>query len=378
MSDNKGELQESILERMCGRSMSAPFVFKQDPLKERKGEKRFSDRFWCCNNTVLLMWMTGSKNYADAEKNKKTFADDQRHNFDQAKKWMKYWKRKELTGENVYQRIWIPFKDCVRVAILSIVKSGSGIFSTGIGQSFAEVRVDFAAQLGVKRYAAVPQSFMELLMARGGSVLDLFTLLREFRDLGAIPEKRAIEMLNEYFAHCLQEVNELKPENYGLEPSNSLVANLAVVALNLAKLRHRPKAKPSGKKPIVHGENIGAAFGILADMDYANFGAIAKAIAICEELSKRKGEPVSMELSLSDYDCQVCAAQRVTDAPYLKETYEAWAKPRLADEQRPGLFFSRIMETGHLGMDAVSRSGPSYTEQLLDNFNQPDSPSSQA
>lgn len=113
-------------------------------------------------------------------------------------------------------------------------------------------------------------------MGNGGSALDLLILLGALRGHGVVPEAQCHATVNDYFIWCRQGSEDLKPEDYGLPPfDNRMAAQMAVVVLSLSKLRHRPLQAQGEKKPTAVGENVGAAYGILADMDYCDLCTLA-------------------------------------------------------------------------------------------------------
>jgi hypothetical protein len=260
MADDTQSRHETLMRTFCGRSLSAPFVFCPEVWQHRQGKnKEPADLVGACNNCVILMYLTQSKIYQSVEKNKSEFLKDVEHNLTQAKRWMRDWRRKEISGANEYFRFGIALKDTTRVVVLSIVKSGVGPYATPSGQGFAEVRAEWAARAGVRRCATVPQSFLQHLLAQGGSALDLRILLGQLRGQGVVPEASTREILRDYFAWCRQVSDDLKPEDFGLPPFDKRMAvPVAKVVLDLAKWRPRPLAPHGDKKPTAVGEDRGA------------------------------------------------------------------------------------------------------------------------
>jgi hypothetical protein len=124
------------------------------------------------------------------------------------------------------------------------------------------------------------------------------------------------------------------------------------------------------RAPLVPCENIGAKYGILPDMYLGDFYSLAKVIAACIALMQGSGCRVYRNLTLAHYDCRICAVPSAADEGFCKEDYKVWSAPRKEGAMRPGLYLRYIWERGELGCWPVTRIGPSYTEQLLDAFNQ--------
>ncbi len=82
-----------------------------------------------CNNCVILMYLTQSKDYSNDDKNRRESKKDQQHNLNQAKAQLRKWKRYHLAGGNAYHRFWLKYKKETRVVILSVVKAGDGRLS---------------------------------------------------------------------------------------------------------------------------------------------------------------------------------------------------------------------------------------------------------
>jgi hypothetical protein len=325
-----------------------------------------------CNNCVVLMWLTQSKIYGNEYDDQGAFAEDMSHNLGQARKSLALWKRYPICGKNDWQRFYLPRKKDTRIVVLSFVKSGDGNFSVPAPHGCVEIHTNWAQEQGVVLCATIAQAFLERLAAMGGSILDLIVLLADFRTERIIPEPRAIEILNNYRIDCIRMSEELKPEEYGHPGFNELsVANLAVLSLTLAQIRHRPTQVRGENAPTAIGENIGARYGILSDMALGDVSIIAKALTVCVELAQMSKEPRFMDLDLRDYDCRVGAAERAESEALFKQTFEAWAIPRRAGAERPGLFIYYIREMTEVRCWPVPRIGPSYTERLLDSLRQP-------
>ena len=128
--------------------------------------------------------------------------------------------------------------------------------------------------------------------------------------------------------------------------------------------------------PTVETANMGAKYGILSDMPLVDFYCLAKMTSACIAQMRASGSPVYRNLTLTHYDCRVCAVRQAKDDTFCKEDYKVWAGPRKAGELRPGLYIRYIAERGDLGCWPVTRIGPAFTELLIDSFSKVGPPAS--
>jgi hypothetical protein len=116
---------------------------------------------------------------------------------------------------------------------------------------------------------------------------------------------------------------------------------------------------------------VGAAYGILADMDLTDFLTLAKALAISIRLLQTEGESQPMELGLSRYDCAVFAVQKQAELSEIKAMLDEWLERRKSGELRAGVWLVYVVERSWLSLTAMPRRGRSDIEKLVDNFGKP-------
>jgi hypothetical protein len=367
-------MHEKQMGRICGRLMASPFLFYPDEwiLRPRK-RREPADLVWACNNCVILMKLKESKVYEKEEKNERTFETDAEDNLGQAHGRLEDWKTRPIEGRNEWHRFWLSRNPDTRVIVLSIVKTGRETFSKSIGNSFIEIHPEWAKERGVCLCATVPQFVIDHLAGMGGSTLDLLGILKgislgwDLRHENVIHEGMVHKILRQYYETSIRMRENLNLATYALPASdNQLIAESAVVGLNLSQIRHQPTAKRGEEAPTVTTENVGAKYGILSDVDLGEFYCLSKYVAACVRLMRTSRQPVSRNLELVRYDCRVCAVPSCTHDDLCKEDFKVWAAPRRECRMRSGIYIRYIAESGALACWPIARFGPSYTEMILD------------
>jgi hypothetical protein len=363
--------QEKLMHTYFGRCMSAPFLFFPDLWKPRpRATRQPADLVWACNNCILLMYFTHSKLHGRQDRRIATFQKNIRHNTREAQSSARLWKRMPITGTNDYHRFWLERKSATRVVVLSIIKTGHSRLSVdNDDHTFIEVDTVFAEKIGVRLFATIPQSIIEQLATSGGSCLDLLLFLKDLRGKGRISVADGRSMMAHYVEQCRRESESLKPESLPeFADFNTLAATITVAALAVDHTRHRPTRTRKGAMPTADSENIGARYGILADMDLADSTTIARAIALCTQAATAVDDSFSIELKLMDYDCAVWIARSKKHSLRCKTACESWAELRNSGHKRAGILFHEILDTGRLYANPMPRTCPSRTEVILDDL----------
>lgn len=296
--------QESFLKTLSSRSMSGPYVFFPDEFANGYGTREPADLVWACNNSVILMNMTTTKLYACDKKNDRKFREDVEHNLCQAGGWMKKWNTIPLIGENDYRKFRIERKDAARIAVVSIVKAGDGLFAATTDHPFCEVHEIRATELGVSLCATFSQSVLEHIIGTGGSLLDILRVAEKFRGNGEIPEQDAHRIVREYregFRASLPnpEVEGIPPE---LVPLHN--AQMGSIAVTLTHLRHRPifHVQRHRKETIERSE---PRLRLLSDLGFEDNCAISSMLSIATILTKQRNAITARQVCTSRYDVSV-------------------------------------------------------------------------
>jgi hypothetical protein len=164
--------QESLMDVVCGRLLSAPFVFFPTWTPMTKKVREPADLVWACNNCIVLLYLQQVKRRETDEENKSKFVSCIEHNLRQARGALRRWQRSKITGRNPWHHFHLPRIPDNRIIILSVVDVGEGKTSWEPGQGFVEIHTDWAREQKVHLCATVPQSFLGNLAAIGGSALD--------------------------------------------------------------------------------------------------------------------------------------------------------------------------------------------------------------
>ena len=187
------------------------------------------------------MWLAECQPCDEEKKSKRKFQKGADHNLDQARGAIRLWKRHVIAGRNAWHRFWLPWEQCPRAVVLSVVKTGAETLSLPTGNGFVEIHADWAKQQGVALCATVPQFLVDGLASMGGSTLDLLIMLNYLRHDGVVPEQRVIAILRDYRERCYRLGNGLKLAEHGLsEVDERSGALFSVVFLTLTQTRHRP------------------------------------------------------------------------------------------------------------------------------------------
>ena len=359
--------QESFLKTLASRSMSEPYVFFPDDFTSGRGTNEPADLVWACNNTVILMNMTATKLYACDEKNDRKFREDMAHNLGQASGWMKKWNTIPLLGENAYRKFRIERQDAVRIAVISIVKAGDGLFTSAADHPFCEVHEKRAAELGVNLCATFSQPVPENLIGSGGSLLDILRVAEKFRGSGEIPEQDAHGIVNEYREGCGASLLKLEAEGIPPELVSQYHALVGALALSLTHLRHRPILL--GRTPPPESiERCEPRLRLLSDIGLQDYYAIAQMLSIATILAKQRIAITARQLCTTRYDYGICVARFRDELPRMQKWLCRWHESRMGGRMKPGTDFTYVMENGRLNSNTnivVQRTG---IEEILDGF----------
>jgi hypothetical protein len=380
MSGGTNSPQEAVVKTLCDQSMSSMFVFCPDRFDKGRGRgtDEPADLAWVCNNCIILMYMRENKVHDNVEKNRRALRKAQEHNLSQAKRWLKDWKVRPLTGRNAHREFYMEHRSTTHIVVLSVIKGAC---------TLVDVHTNLAAKHGMSFCATVPQSLLEELIRAGGSPVDLLILLQRCAGPDEMQESEAhricLAYLDECYENSSQEINkqiDFNPADLTgpfawtpwptVKDPTHLVGMAAFCHLVLMKSRKEPIPGRDGRLPVVQHSNVGEEFGIFNDLGIADLYLISKALALgWHNVVTNDLMVLELGLSLAHYDCGLCVLASADDMETAKEIDNSWAKRRKDGAMRHGPTICYVLDKRHMFICASTRGGTgSHLESLLRNF----------